>query len=50
MSDMESLRMRVSVLDTTLHNLNSDDPELRMEAILDAGALLTAAKRVVLGA
>lgn len=47
---MEALRMRVSVFDTTLADLNSDDQEKRTEAIMDAAALLTAAKRVVLSA
>lgn len=47
---MEALRMRVSVFDTTLKDLNSDDLEARKEAIMDAAALLTAAKRVVLDA
>lgn len=51
MSDaMEALKMRVSVFDTTLKDLNSDDLDARKEAIMDAAALLTAAKRVVLGA
>ena len=50
MSDMENLRMRVSVFDTTLAHLNSENPEERTEAIMDAAALLTAAKRVVLNA
>lgn len=47
---MEALRMRVSVFDTTIKNLLSEDLDLRQEAAMDAGALLTAAKRVVLDA
>lgn len=47
---MESLRNAVSLFDSTLPNLNSEDPEVRMDAVLDAAKLLTAAKRVVLDA
>lgn len=48
MDPMEALTMRVSLFDISVHDLNSDDPEKRTEAVLDAAALLSAAKRVVL--
>jgi hypothetical protein len=45
---MEHLRHAVSNCDATLKNLVSQDPDLREDAVLDAAALLTAAKTVVL--
>lgn len=50
METMEALKLRVSLFDGSLSDLNSDDAEKRQEAVLDAAALLTAAKKVVLGA
>jgi hypothetical protein len=50
MDPMEALMMRVSLFDVSVHDLNSDDPEKRTEAVLDAAALLTAAKKLVLDA
>lgn len=47
---MDSLRAAVSQLDASLANLNSPDPDARMDAILDAAELLTVAKAVVLNA
>lgn len=48
MDNMESLRLAVSAFDVSLKDLVSSDEDVRGEAILDAAALLTAAKRVVL--
>lgn len=50
MDKLEALRMRVSLFDETLADLNSEDEAKRTEAVLDAAALLTAAKAVVLAA
>lgn len=50
MDPIEALRARVSIFDDTIKNLLSEDLDLRKEAAMDAGALLTAAKRVVLDA
>lgn len=50
MTPMEELRHAVSNCDATLSDLVSPDEDKRMDAILDAAGLLSAAKKVVLDA
>jgi hypothetical protein len=50
MGDMQELRLAVSAADVSLRDLTDPDPDVRLEAVLDFAALLTAAKRVVLDA
>lgn len=48
MDKIENLRVQVSAFDASLRNLASEDAGERTEAIMDAAALLSAAKLVVL--
>lgn len=50
LSPMEKLRAAVSQFDASMVNLMSEDPDVRIDALLDAAALLMAAKAVVLAA
>lgn len=47
---MERLRTAVSAADASLLDLDNEDKDVRMEAILDFASLLTWAKLVVLNA
>lgn len=48
MTDMERLRGAVSAADASLRDLTNPDADIRLEAVLDFAALLSAAKAVVL--
>jgi hypothetical protein len=50
MTALERLRSAVSTADASLKSLLDEDPDVRMDAVLDMAGLLTAAKAVVLAA